>query len=322
MKYFSLTIIVLVLLFSINKTSCQTALPNVFYSSNLHGKAYLFIDGDSIEFNSRISEYKYHAFECFTMDSDRIIFSETNYIYQNRYKKYKSSYLFLSTLKKEILDTLYQAKEGERIVGCYKVNSNDSLLLISLGADNYLNRDSCKVSSCNFLVFDFKNHNEIKRFNLLTEPHGILPNGSIISPVFKHFVFTGLCPFPCVSDSILCGVNIIDLQNLEIKQISENGRKAVWSPNNDFIAYSNKEGVWLYDIQTGDHKLFYKIKKKKQRVVEIDWTPDGKSLFFQIRTLKALNHGGIIKPYLKNIITGELMVGGELYKYGIIFKWK
>lgn len=322
MKYYTVTINVLVLFFLINTAQCQTALPNVFYSSNLHGKAYLSIDGDSIEFKQNISEYKYHSFECFTKDTNSIIFSETNYIYQNRLKKYKSSYLFLSTLRKEILDTIYQAKEGERIVSCYKVNSNDSLLLISLGADYYLNRDSCKVFSCNFLIFDIKNHNEIKRFNLLTEPHGILPDGSIISPDFKHFVFTGLCPFPCVSDSILCGVNIVNLQNLEIKQISEKGRKAVWSPNNDFIAYSNKEGVWLYDIQTGDHKLFYKIKKKKQRVVEIKWTPDGKSLFLQIRTLKAFIHGGIIKPYLKNIETGEIMVGGELYKYGIIFKLK
>ncbi len=298
--------------------------PNAVYLYENFGSSKIYWNSDTIDFKNKISEYKYNSFECFLNKSNCILYSERNYSLTNGHKTLRSSYLFLATYDKTVIDTIYSFKKNEK-PHRVDISKDDSILFIVLTDEDITLSDSCKYDKNEFLFIDIKTKREIKRIKLNSYSSCCAPCvGDALSPKGNYFIYSkNDCQYAtCNIDTFYCGIHIINIQTGVSKQISKYGRRAVWSPKNDYIAYSRKDGIWLYNLKTKEHQLFYKIKKKKQRISDIKWTPNGNSLYFQIRTKRIFHIGGVMKPYLKNIKTGELNKAGFLYKYGMKFQWK
>lgn len=312
------------MVFSLFKGNCQIQLPQKYYKRPSFGTSKIFSQSDTIDFNTKINEYKYNYFQSFIGSSGNILYSENNdYLAFDRYKSIRNSYLFLATMEKEIIDTIYISKSKES-VNEVNLSLNDSVLIISVTTRNIITLDRDEDVKREIVLLNYKTKKEIKRINISRYfSYSTSIFDGIISPNGRYFVFSGYaCSlYKNKKDSILCGVNIIDIHTGEIKRISIDGREAVWSPQNEYIAYHKKSGVWFYNLKTKEHKLFFGIKEGKQRIACVKFTPDGKSVYVLVRTMKVYKHGGILTPYLKNIESKESIKGGELYKYGTRFRW-
>ena len=323
MKLLSLIIINLIV-FNFNG-SCQIQLPKNYYTRPSFGTSEIFYQRDTIDFDTRINEYKYNYFQAFFKNSNNILYSENNYYMAfNRYKSIRNSYLYLATLEKEIIDTIYISRNIEN-VNEVDLSLNDSILIISVTTRNIINLNRDEDVKREIVILNYKTKTEINRINISKyfSYSSSVFNG-ILSPNGRYFVFTGNAYSidKNKKDSIMCGVNIIDIRTGEIELISTNGRRGIWSSQNNYIAYHKKNGVWLYNIKTKNHKLLFEIKEGKQRIGDIKFTPDGKNVFVQVRTIKTFWHGGILTPFIINIESKEIIKGGELYKYGTRFQWK
>ena len=323
MKLLSLIIINLIV-FNLNGSS-QIQLPNNYYIRPSFGTSEIFYQNDTIDFETKINEYKYNYFQSFLNSSNNILYSENNYYTVfNTYKSVRNSYLFLATMEKEIIDTIYISRNNES-VNEVDLSLNDSILIISVTTRVIINMDRDEDVKREIVILNYKTKKEINRINI-SKYFSYLSsvfNGTL-SPNGKYFVFTGNAYSIDKNnkDSIMYGVNIIDIRTGEIELISTDGRRAIWSSQNNYIAYHEKNGVWLYNLKTKDHKLLFEIKEGKQRIADIKFTPDGKNVFVQVRTIKTFWHGGILTPFIINIESKEIIKGGELYKYGTRFQWK
>ena len=74
------------------------------------------------------------------------------------------------------------------------------------------------------------------------------------------------------------GIYIYSIENKKNTRIIDKGHYAVWSPKGDYIAYLNKDEIWLYYVNDGSSSLLYQ-HEPYERIKDIHWTPDGDYLF-------------------------------------------
>lgn len=74
------------------------------------------------------------------------------------------------------------------------------------------------------------------------------------------------------------GVYIYNIKEDTHKKILNKGHCAVWSPQENIIAFIAENNIWLYNLSTNRKTLLYEAVKHEQLKV-IHWSPNGKFIF-------------------------------------------
>ncbi len=74
---------------------------------------------------------------------------------------------------------------------------------------------------------------------------------------------------------------LYDLESQELKLLIEGGTEPAWSPDGARLAYRGEDrSLWVMDLSTGESWQVYKVQPLDNRVMSIDWSPDGRQLVF------------------------------------------
>lgn len=138
---------------------------------------------------------------------------------------------------------------------------------------NYLNSDYKK---------DFGNNDAIHTINLANKTDTIL---------LKSLpTINGLSWNPSIPSQLLVGVNesksgfvlyLYDFKKNTRIELIKNGSDPKWSPDGKLIVYENRDGIYVYNVNTKITKLIYKRQKEGEFLESLTLSPNGKWIAYR-----------------------------------------
>jgi len=250
------------------------------------------------------------------------------------YKKSPRNYTLKSDLiilspQGELIEKLYETKPNEHV--CYAFSSySDSLLLLITRYDNKEKIDNLFISPITLIIFDLNKKIVIQRIEDFCSRINFELVESPWSPDENFIVYSILDKYNSIlieknDNSIIQtkpGIYIYNIHNKSIQVISNNGHNAVWSPNNDFIAYMFENEIRLYNISDSNTKVLYEAESF-ERVKDMHWSPDGKYVF--VTCPKYYNNNNFLFDYNEKLIRiadGKQVNFHKISKGIVWYTWK
>ena len=252
------------------------------YAVPARPRVYVEIDGRAREIELPGGEGTTYRFAQWTMVQDHMLLShivktETCYDYQ----------IIEIDTTGTILDTIYTAPPNTPVN--FKLAPNDSLLLLKTYVD---------VCEDNGNDFKYTFYNRYTRKSLadtirVGNAGGIMLNETVWSPDSKRVIL-----------SAWSGMEIkAFVYNLATKDTTfiDMGSNFIWSPiDKNLIAYIKDYSIYQINLETGSKEIVYQGKRKK-KVMNFRWSPDGDFLMIHI------------KGYLLNIESGMTSKPANIY---------
>jgi len=118
------------------------------------------------------------------------------------------------------------------------------------------------------------------------------------------------------NDTIVGGAYIYDIAEKKDVYHIRGATKARWNPEQNIIAYTKDKNIWLYYVDTKQHKCFLKSTIETLRIQDFHWNPEGDHIYVQCYFNRKWDEK------LFRIKDGEEVIFRKLGLRGTYYFWK
>jgi WD40 repeat protein len=242
----------------------------------------IYEDSDTARLIFGIRNGKNGHYSGFSWLNTRDLFVGSEYVSDKENTDYKGN-ISVFSLHGDMIERLYEAKAGE-FAGLTYPSRNDKYLLFTSEKEGDASKDPFEgLKRMNsIIIMDLPKRQVIKLFKDV----GTIPAFEIReSPwLFDEtaFVYSYKKAEEPLHDSVAeqdsSGIYMCNIGTGERKLLIADAYFAICSPTNLKIAYIKDQALRIMDLKTNNDTVIYKAAKN-ERVRNIHWTPDGKSIY-------------------------------------------